>query len=608
MPRITIYENDNTGATAAADIAGVFVPGSAPLVDKIADAYGCVYIPSSVTDLTEYFKVEKGEPLYSYSSTSGTNVMNVIHLVETLTSLGYGVIYQYVPSAATPSSDVQYVQVDDVSGEEFESNINYVYVNVGTIGEETFNSGVYYTYDGSSYSIAHTYKEGTVYYKQVAVPMYYYFTTYNSTYIPITNYDNTNFYALVGEISSEEFESDTYYTYNGGTFTSAEEWSSGDTYYIQATTFYVNKIVSGLSADANDWNFLNDKNDYNIKFITTGTLGTVPVLAEGDTGYTKVQGTENYTFDFSVANALLQVATNRKDCSLLLDLNYLSLIDNINANTLAKDFKTALEFNGEGVSVLPDPATDKPAVDLSNYILTKTVTVTASDLKNYTVNVSSRAYTAFNNCKIQYSDATGTYTLLVPSSLVYLYRYAQVNKNSVNWLPVTGVSRGVVGDIFTPDIELSKYFLDTQIISDEEGVSFNGIVNLQSYGYTIWGDRTLIEQDAIKGVQATSYFSIRNMVSDIAKIAYESAIQYTYETNNNVTWLNFKQPITSLLDQMVSSGVLQTYSIRRKATTAKERNKMIALISIAPNLPVENFDIYINLENAEVTVSEEVAA
>ena len=108
-------------------------------------------------------------------------------------------------------------------------------------------------------------------------------------------------------------------------------------------------------------------------------------------------------------------------------------------------------------------------------------------------------------------------------------------------------------------------------------------------------------QDEIKGVQATSYMSLRNLVSDIAKVSYDSAIKHTFETNNDVTWMNFKSNIVTLLDEMVSSGVLQTYKINRKVS-AKERNTMFAIIYIYPLLPVENFKVYINLENADVSV------
>ena len=57
MPRINFFENDNTGAVSAEDLAVVFVPGTVQIKSGLADAYNCVYIPSSATNLLDYFNV-----------------------------------------------------------------------------------------------------------------------------------------------------------------------------------------------------------------------------------------------------------------------------------------------------------------------------------------------------------------------------------------------------------------------------------------------------------------------------------------------------------------------------------------------------------------------
>ena len=495
MPRINIYEQDNTGSSPVADLAVVFVPGEEPIKEGKEDANHCIYIPSTATDLGEYFEDKD----FSYS---GSGKIDVRHLVQTLIGLNYGVVYMDV------------TQIQNV----------YIYTEAEVEDAEAFKEGAYYINENNRYSEATEYKVGTTYYTKAG-------------------------------------------PYNG--------WQA-------------------LAVAPDAWDFLNDKNAYDIKFITTGTHYTVPVIpakiTTGEkiednpnfTSYKNSQGVENYGFNFETANRALTIPTSRKDCALLIDLDYIP--SDVKANELAKDFKTALECTVDGSPL---------------FMLNKVQT--NADLSQTCV--SSRAYTLFSNALMEYSSTAGNFTLTVPGSLVYLYAYATINNVATSWLPISGVTRGVVGEVFTPDIELSKYFLDTQIISDDAGVSFNGLVNIRSYGYTIWGDRTLLEQDAVKKVQATSYFSLRNLVSDIAKTAYNSAIRYTYETNNDVTWLNFKQAIITLLDQMVSSGVLQTYKVNRKPSSDTERNKMIAIIKIYPVLPVENFDVYINLENAELTTT-----
>lgn len=501
MPRINIYEQDNTGSSPVADLAVVFVPGEIAIKEGKEDANHCIYIPSTATDLGEYFEDAK----FSYSK---NDEIDVRHLIKTLIGLNYGVVY---------------MDVTDVNAKD------WVY-SITQVTSETFN--------------------------------------------PKT----TSYYILRNGSYIEVAEDATY--------------DANESYFTRVESEYTK--WNALTKTSNGWDFLNDKNAYDIKFITTGTHYTVPVIpAKIITNkntkdnpdfkdYKSNQKVENYGFNFELANRALTIPTSRKDCALLIDLDYTP--SDIKANELAKDFKTALECTVE---------------NSLKYMLNK---VQTNDDLSQTC-VSSRAYTLFSNALMEYSSAAGNFTLTVPGSLVYLYAYATVNNVATSWLPISGVTRGVVGEVFTPDIELSKYFLDTQIISDDAGVSFNGLVNIRSYGYTIWGDRTLLEQDAVKKVQATSYFSLRNLVSDIAKTAYNSAIRYTYETNNDVTWLNFKQAIITLLDQMVSSGVLQTYKVNRKPSSDTERNKMIAIIKIYPVLPVENFDVYINLENAELTTT-----
>ena len=543
MPRINIYEQDNTGSSPVADLAIVFVPGTEELLTGVADSYGCAYIPSSTTNLTKFFSKDAVTGIHTYST--GTQTINTLHLIEMLIGWGYGVIYKQIPSTAQVEATV------------------YTY-SVAEVDEDSFANGTYYTLVTALFDIADTYVEGTTYY------------TYN---------DDTKTFAPASDVTGENFSDGEYYILKSALYELATKFESGVTYYTREEQEET-VTVTGLDT-VQDWDFLLDKNAYDIKFVTTGNIGTVPVLEKEDQGYSNVQGTEEYAFKFKVANALLDPITTRKDCALLLDLDYDADKIGLKANTLAKDFKTALEYPKEGEAAEAD------------WRLMK-----VRDSNNSCV--SSRAYTLFTNCEMTYSDSTGDHVLRVPGSFVYLYAYATVNNVATSWLPISGVTRGIVGDKFTPDIDLSKYFLDTQIISDDAGVSFNGVVDVRSYGYTIWGDRTLIEQDAVKKVQATSYFSLRNLVSDIAKTAYNSAIRYTYETNNDVTWLNFKQAIVTLLDQMVSSGVLQTYKVNK--TTPKEfdaRNSIAALIIIYPNLPVENFEVYINLENAEITTTDD---
>lgn len=516
MPKIRIFETDSTGITSS-DVAIVFVPGNADLKEGVADANGCAYIPSTYsskvgTENDKYFTKTLDEIQQEY--VDGSDI-NVIHLIKLLTSQGYGVIYKKVTEVATST----YSEVTFEDSHAFEEASLFI-----------LNSD-------KTHQIATAYNKSTVYYK----------VTYASA-------EAAPECVKVGKLTEAEFKARSLYTSDAGT-TVATTFTSKDTKYY--------KLRSGL--DASQFSFLKNKNEYNIKFITTGTYGTVPVTGS----------TSSFSFDFTTLNALNQITGCRKDCVVLADLKYSNLgLALKDGDSLAKAYSTALATSSSFIQNIVD-------------------------VYGSTVNVGSRAATLMPNALMSYDT---TKSLSVPASLVYLFAFASSSSKNAKWAPTAGVNRGIINPVFTPDLSLSKYVLDEDIIKDDAGVSFNGITYIRPYGYTIWGDRTLLLQGS-KGVQATSYLSLRNLVSDVVKVAYDSAIKNTYETNNDITWMNFKVDIVKLLDNIVSSGVLQSYKLKRRAT--EERNKMIAVITLYPNLPVENFDIYVDLENAEVTVAEE---
>lgn len=557
MPKITIYERDITGNLPVEDLAVVFIPGTEELLTGVADSYGCAYIPSSTTNLAKFFSKDAVAGIHTYAE--GTQPINTLHLIEMLIDWGYGVIYKQISATAQVEATV------------------YTYSVASTQPtSETFANDTYYTLVTALFEIADTYVEGTTYYT-------------------CTDNGDTKTFTPASGVTPENFGDDEYYILKSTLYARATAFENGVTYYTREEQEEPETItVTGLDT-VQDWTFLLDKNAYDVKFITGGTYGIVKVDTKDKILSPAYNDLSEYGFNFDILNKLLTVAEKRKDCAVIADLNYYTsavgkigdgsvIVDN--GNTLAADYKIACEYPYEE--------------DNSTTTLLKQKTT-----GNVTDNYSSRACTIIDNCTMLYNSQT----LAVPASVVYLYAYYLASTANSVWSPIAGVQRGVVGDMFTPDISVSKYFMDNEIIEDgaegddASGVSFNAIVDVRPYGYTIWGDRTLIEQTGDRGVQATSYFSIRNLVSDVAKEAYASAIRYTFSTNNDVTWFNFKQRIVTLLDRMVSSGILQTYTVKRGAT--ERRNEMAAIITLAINLPVENFYIWINLENAELTTSDE---
>ena len=192
----------------------------------------------------------------------------------------------------------------------------------------------------------------------------------------------------------------------------------------------------------------------------------------------------------------------------------------------------------------------------------------------------------------------------MPASFAYLVAAAKAIKFNKKWDSVAGVNRGILDSSMKPACVMSKYDIDTEVMDVlKEGRCFNGIVNINAFGDTIWGDRTLRKNAAgIHGVKGSSFLSIRSMLCDIKKRIYAAAIQNTYETNNDVTWMNFKNQIVSLLNMMAADGKLESFKITKLPSDYMSQIK--CKIKLVPNMPVEDFEINITLENAQAEVTE----
>mgnify|MGYP006920946210 CR=1 FL=1 len=307
--------------------------------------------------------------------------------------------------------------------------------------------------------------------------------------------------------------------------------------------------------------FLKDKNAYDIKYIVTGIDYKGMTLKAADSQTTEAadsQTTKAASVEVVNIKALKEIAEARMDCVAFADVDYSAYaVTNEDGTAMMQNLKTLL-------NVTPVPFS------------------------------SSFCATLIPNIKI--SD-----TVTYPASYAYFKALYETNKKQIKWLPIAGVNRAAIDA--TTDCFISKYILDKEVIKNT-GVNFNGIVDVRNFGNVIWGDRTLLDLGTGESakLKATGFLSIRCLVCDIAKIVYDASIANTYETNNDTTWINYKSLITPTLDNAIAAGVLETYDIQKKVSV--EANKITCVITLYPNLPVEDFDIYINLENAEITTSE----
>ena len=305
------------------------------------------------------------------------------------------------------------------------------------------------------------------------------------------------------------------------------------------------------SADATlfESSWLKDKNQYNIKYLTTGVSGSLDTATE-------TQTTEEASATKTVYNAMIELCNNRKDCIALID-------------TLS----TA-------------------SFDTYDKLLTAVQTV--NDTEGRAALFADWGY------------IDETKQVKMPGSYFYLSALGDSVNAGKKWDAIAGVQRGVVSDFVAPvNLNLSKYDLDNNVmnISTTAQSSYNGIVTIRPYGWTIWGDRTLRKNNSTNGLKATSFLSIRVLVCDIAKRVYQSAINNTFESNSDVTWMNYKTYIAQLLDQMVADYKLADYKILKLPSDRAAQIK--CKIRLVPIEPVEDFDIYINLENATANIEEQ---
>ena len=195
--------------------------------------------------------------------------------------------------------------------------------------------------------------------------------------------------------------------------------------------------------------------------------------------------------------------------------------------------------------------------------------------------------------------------------MIALARSIRTNNN---WLAIAGIARGQVPyltSLYTAK-RLSNSIAEKYQPRNAE-TSINAITNIKPYGLTIWGNRTMKNnEDASNGgddgLTATSFLNIRNMVSDVKKIAYNAAKTLMFEQNSDVLWVNFCSMITPLLDQLMSGQGLSNYKII-KEKLAKNGQKLPkamlrATIKLWPIYAVEEFDITVELLDEDVSVLE----
>ncbi len=363
------------------------------------------------------------------------------------------------------------------------------------------------------------------------------------------------------------------------------EWDPDTTYYTMIKTdtcpISVTSMYAGLknrfieepgTADSS----FDSMGDYAVKFITTGGYPTFEYCTASPTA-------------FPLMSAIMQMAADRKDAIALID----------HTNNPTRDLYPST-LGGSGNSV----------IDIMRNVV-------GTNIAN---GEYGAMFTPWYDCSAGAINMTGALSSQVPASVGYLSALAIQARDYNPWLAVSGVTRGRVPNLSASDNSdtLHTVQLLTNNIADAyqtlptdiggiTQISINPITYIRNVGYCIWGNRTLRNNTA--GTSALSFLNIRSAVCDIKKLIYSACQNNLFEQNTDITWLNFKNRITPLLDRMVSNYILTDYAITRYLIDPETGDpvpayKVLAVIRIQPINSIEVFDLTVQLENSEVVVAE----
>lgn len=325
--------------------------------------------------------------------------------------------------------------------------------------------------------------------------------------------------------------------------------SEVETLTEQAITACVNTaVLNGKLAE------FENKNIYNIKFITTGAHANITTVLSSE-------GTTLSGCYFELA----KLAATRCDCISLIELENDVICD---TNTTSdRDIKNILA--GE--------------IETSEYF--------------------KYAACTFPWCYYNVSTETDAYTgLKLPGSFGYLSAFANSVQTNANWYAVAGVNRGAIPNLSKTSCEIGESQMHILLNEGATKIKFNvnPIMKVSEYGSRIWGNKVASVNIVTESYQ--SYLNIRLLLCDIKKQIYYAATRVTFEPNDLITWFNFKELVNELLEDMRSNRGVDWYSWKREATTAKATIK--AVLTVRPIEAVENFEIAVNLSSEEAEVTE----
>lgn len=323
--------------------------------------------------------------------------------------------------------------------------------------------------------------------------------------------------------------------------------------YVDPATVTYETICDKILADENFFEEIKDRGLYDVSFITTGGYPTIwgnPVTS-GTTIARK-----------NLIAKMLGTTAARGDCFALIDFEETAQIRYNNSKyEIQKPDGTWSEITEINIDTVPQDA----------FII--------HPWEQFTPNYSGVATSFF-----------------FPGSFAFLKCFAGSIKTNNPWFAIAGVKRGAVACSGVSQVITTA---QAEAMQPTAGRSINDIIYIKPYGYTIYGNRTLV-QNTDAGLVANSFINVRQLVHEIKRNVYTVCKGLMFDPNDDILWVNFKNAVTPLLEKMKSGQGITSFRLVKIQSNA--RGTMTAKIIISPIEAVETFDITIELTDEDIAV------
>ena len=271
---------------------------------------------------------------------------------------------------------------------------------------------------------------------------------------------------------------------------------------------FVADSAGDITIEADDWAKLQDKNLYNVRFLTTGAYACP-------------------------STNMVACASTRGDCVALLDhAKTVTTVENVRSAFSNLESKYAAAFTPWFTCKFDASHTsDVPAS--FGYLLAYARSVQSNPLWKATAGVFRGRIPELVDVNVKYTTAECDVLQGRTTNPNNLDDNEEFAINPISYRRYSGFVGG-----------------------------FNYIVN---------GNRTTLAPEANSTLKATNFLNVRLLVTEISKTLYDASVTYTFEQNSDVLWINFKSLITPLLDKMQSGEGIAGYRLERVATNKRGR-------------------------------------